>query len=252
MAKGGVNPKAAAGNERKAEQEAKKNAKMAAEQEKGIAEDWEKGANTRSQSRAGDAAAKADEAARKRREKEALLAEEEANSGPSGKPKKTPTLSKKSNTKKKDNLSLLEDALVGAADKKIKAKKAADRLKEEKLKKVELARTKQQEELYVDPLMANTESMIAGTTGERVGRAANKALDAEGAASGIDAALGSLNVSAPGGSATPSAKAQYKAFEERMLPEVKEDYPKLKLSQYKEKIFTLWKKSSENPANQVA
>ena len=34
------------------------------------------------------------------------------------------------------------------------------------------------------------------------------------------------------------------------MPQVKEDYPGLKLSQYKEKIFQLWKKSPENPANQ--
>jgi hypothetical protein len=40
------------------------------------------------------------------------------------------------------------------------------------------------------------------------------------------------------------------AFEERMLPEVKADYPGLKLSQYKEKIFDIWKKSPENPLNQ--
>ena len=36
------------------------------------------------------------------------------------------------------------------------------------------------------------------------------------------------------------------------IPEVemKEDYPGLKLSQYKDKIFQKWKKSPENPANQ--
>eukprot|EP00536_Pseudo-nitzschia_multiseries_P009044 jgi/Psemu1/306262/fgenesh1_kg.245_\ len=47
-----------------------------------------------------------------------------------------------------------------------------------------------------------------------------------------------------------STKGLFKAYEERMMPEVKQDYPGLKLSQYKEKIFQMWKKSPENPANQ--
>lgn len=32
---------------------------------------------------------------------------------------------------------------------------------------------------------------------------------------------------------------------------MKEDLPGLKLSQYKDRIFEMWKKSPENPANQV-
>jgi hypothetical protein len=90
--------------------------------------------------------------------------------------------------------------------------------------------------------------MIGGTEDQLVGRAANKAL--EGGFSGIDGALDTLNISS-GPAAVPSGKALYKAFEERNLAELKEDYPHLKLSQYKDKIFQKWKKSPENPANQV-
>ena len=36
-----------------------------------------------------------------------------------------------------------------------------------------------------------------------------------------------------------------------MLPQLKEDYPNLKLSQYKERVFESWEKSSENPKNRV-
>jgi hypothetical protein len=35
-----------------------------------------------------------------------------------------------------------------------------------------------------------------------------------------------------------------------MLPQIKQDFPGLKLSQYKQKLFDLWKKSPENPLNQ--
>ena len=45
-------------------------------------------------------------------------------------------------------------------------------------------------------------------------------------------------------------KALYNAFFERQLPIMKEEQPGLKLSQYKERIFDLWKTSPENPRNQ--
>ena len=90
--------------------------------------------------------------------------------------------------------------------------------------------------------------MIRGTEDDLVGRAANKALDEEHGASGIDGALDAMNISV-GGQAT-SSKALFKAYEERMMSQMKEDFPGLKLSQYKDKIFQKWKKSPENPANQ--
>jgi hypothetical protein len=41
------------------------------------------------------------------------------------------------------------------------------------------------------------------------------------------------------------------AFEERMIPQLKEEYPGMKLSQYKERCFEAWKRSPENPMNQA-
>lgn len=247
--KKGVNQKVEAANAKKAAVDAQKASKASAEREKELEKEWSVGANNRLSSRQEVEAAKADEAARKRREKEALLALEEAQLGSGGKAKKAPALSKK-NTKKKDDLSLLEDALVSSADKKLKAKRAAEREKQEKLKQEE--ERKKAEAKPLDPLLANTEQLIAGTEDDLVGRAANKALETEVAGSGIDAGLQSLTMSTGGaGTAPPSAKALYKAFEERMLPQLREEYPNLKLSQYKDKVFQLWKKSSENPANQA-
>ena len=245
--KGGMNAKAAAAMEKKAAAQAVKDAKAAADHEKQLQADWSNGANNKGAARSQAAAAKADELARKKREKAALLAEEEEALGSGGKAKKTPTLSKKKGKKKNNDLSLLEDALVSGAEKKQKAKKRADLAKAEKLK-AEAAKKQKEVEKPMDPLLANTEGMIRGTEDDLVGRAANKALDEENGGSGLDGALNSMNISV-GGQPT-SAKGLFKAYEERMMSQIKEDYPGLKLSQYKDKIFQKWKKSPENPANQ--
>ena len=247
----GVNQKAAAAAEKKAQHQDQVNAKKAAEHEREQQAEWSKGANLRGAKRAEDAATKADDAARKRREKAELLAEEEKQLGAGGKgAKKTPTLSKKSKNKKMDDLSMLEDALVGAADKKAKAKRQAERQKAEESKRQEQARIEKEKEKPLDPLLENTEAMIQGTTDELVGRAANILAGMDGPTSGIDAALGSLNVGDATPGANPSRKALFKAFEERKMAELKEEFPNLKLSQYKDKVFQLWKKSAENPDNQ--
>lgn len=236
----GMNQKAAAALEKKKAAQAVKDSQAAAEQEKKLQAEWSKGANNRGLQRAETAAQKADEAARRRREKAELLAEEEASLGPGGKAKKTPTLSKKGK-KKKNDLSLLEDALVSEAEKKQKAKAK---------KKLELA---QAQKLRAEAsLKKKDEGVIRGGISDDVlvGRAANKALDEENAASGIDGALGALSISTGGGDSNTSAKGLFKAYEARMMPTMKEEYPGLKLSQYKEKIFQSWKRSPENPANQ--
>jgi hypothetical protein len=170
-----------------------------------------------------------------------LLAEEEAALGPGGKVK-VPKMTSKKNAKKKDDLSFLTDALVGAAEKKKKQKKLA----EEEKKRLEAQAAKERaerEQEVIDPLMQNTNMMLEGA----VGRQAN--LQNMEAASGLDGALQTLNVSVSG-TEVKSQKALYMAFEERTLLIVKQEYPGLRLSQYKEKIFALWKKSPDNPQNQ--
>jgi hypothetical protein len=258
-----TNLKQQAGLAKKAENEAKKQAAVDAQRAAQEAAEWAKGANTKKLNRAEELAAKQDEALQKRREREALLAAEEA-SGPST----TSTAKKavsKSKGKKKDDLGMLEDALVTAAEKKAKQKKAAEaaaKLKAEQEAKLK-AEKAAKERAAMDPLLINTEMMIGNmiddTTNSNnmdVGREANKArMDAD---SGIDAALDAMNIhhsaatttTATGGGVLPT-KVTYADFEQRMLPIVKADNPGLRLSQYKEKVFQLWKKSPENPANQV-
>ncbi|XP_020093740.1 coiled-coil domain-containing protein 124-like [Ananas comosus] len=46
-------------------------------------------------------------------------------------------------------------------------------------------------------------------------------------------------------------KASFKAFEEAELPKLKEEKPGLTLNQYKDMVWKLWKKSPDNPLNQV-
>lgn len=244
--KGGPNQKVVAANEKKAAAQGVKDAKAAVQRENELQAQWSKGANNRGAARSEESAAKADEQARKKREKAALLAAEEEAMGSGAKAKKTPALSKKGK-KKKNDLSLLEDALVSGAEKKQKAKKKAELAKAEKLK-AEAAKKRTVEEKPMDPLLANTEDMIRGTADDLVGRAANIAMDEEHGVSGMDGALDQMNIG--GGGQTVSAKGLFKAYEARMMVEIKEDYPGLKLSQYKEKIFQKWKKSPENPANQ--
>ena len=139
---------------------------------------------------------------------------------------------------------MLEDALVSAADKKAKKQRALEQEKKEKA--TAKAPPKPKEEEKLDPLMANTASMMVDD--ELVGREANKARMEEEGATGIDDALSLLNV---GDAVTlRSTKALYNAFEEQMMPVVKEEYPGLRMTQYKEKIWQIWKRSPENPNNQ--
>lgn len=46
-------------------------------------------------------------------------------------------------------------------------------------------------------------------------------------------------------------KAAYLAFEEKMLPQLKAEYPTHRLSQLKQMLHKEWLKSPENPVNQA-
>lgn len=263
MPKGGPNQKAVAAKEKKAAAQAVKDAEKARQSEAATAAEWAKGSNVRGAARKEAAANKADEAARKRREKEALLAAEEEATG-SGKVVKSKFTAKKGK-KKNTDLSLLEDALVGDAEKNLKAKKRMERIKREReaAAAAEKERKVKEEQKTIDPLMANTNAMHGmGNDGDdddinnigAIGRAANVASLTSMQASGLDSALSAMSVGGNGGTGDvhpeKRMKAAYKAYEEKMLPEMKEQYPGLKRQQYLDKIFSLWKKSPENPMNQ--
>jgi hypothetical protein len=158
-------------------------------------------------------------------------------------------------------------------------------------KKEQQNQQKSGNEMISDPLLLNTALMIGDAIrdmddhhsndddgGDDAAPSSSSRLNAplnnnstEVGGSGIDAALHALsmtggdhtttttatttnaNVVVMGihGQPLKSAKALYNDYEQRMLPTMKEEYPGLRLTQYKEKIWSLWKKSPENPANQI-
>mmetsp|Transcript_5835 Transcript_5835/g.12829 ORF Transcript_5835/g.12829 Transcript_5835/m.12829 type:complete len:268 (+) Transcript_5835:191-994(+) len=265
MPRGGPNQKAVAAKEKKAIAQSIKDAESARKAEAAATTEWATGSNARGAARAESAAQKADEAARKRREKAALLAaEEEANTGTGKAKPKLGAASKKKGGgkgKKKNDLSLLEDALVGDAEKKAKEKKKAERIRREReaAAAAERERKAKDERAKRDPLLANTDAMLGMEEGDKynaplvAGRAANVASMATLQASGLDSALSAMSVGGDGDDdrhPEKRRKAAYKAYEEKMLLEVKAQYPGLKRQQYLNKIFEMWKKSPENPMNQ--
>ncbi|KAJ3551997.1 hypothetical protein NP233_g12974 [Leucocoprinus birnbaumii] len=46
-------------------------------------------------------------------------------------------------------------------------------------------------------------------------------------------------------------KAAFEAYQERELPNIKQDHPGLRLQQYKELLYKQFQKSPENPFNQA-
>nr|BAN64269.1 conserved hypothetical protein [Babesia bovis] len=67
-------------------------------------------------------------------------------------------------------------------------------------------------------------------------------------ASGLDEVLEALSIGPRKDvNAEKRMKAAYDAFSEAKMAELKEEYPNLKYSQYKDMIFKAWKKSPSNP-----
>lgn len=70
-------------------------------------------------------------------------------------------------------------------------------------------------------------------------------------ASNITDALSALSTSTSGSNDDPHPekrqKALHKAYVEKMMPIVKQENPGLRLTQYQERIFEMWKTSPENP-----
>lgn len=283
--RGGINEKKQKGNEIKAKNKAIKQSREASLQEQKLTQEWNVGSNAKKVQRDELAASRADEAAKKRAEKAALLAaEEEGMKGTTKQASKNILNTTKTKTKKKkkkkggNDISLLESSLIGDADKKAKDAKKKERLRKEREERLQKERDRVASSASTgasavavsgtsstkkdDILLSNTDSMLGDTTDiinthELQTKQLNASMKKNGSlvdASGMDAALSVLSVNGnggPGGDIHPEKrmKALHLAFEERMMTQMKEEYPGLKRSQYKEKIFNLWKKSPENPLN---
>ena len=235
--------------EKKALSDLEKSKKAEEEDQRREAASWNEG--TKDSSKAALDAAKEEEKRRKAAEKAAILAEEEANN--SGIKKAAGSKLKK---KGKDDFDLLNAALANApktkAQKEAEAKKKLD--DEKKLKELEARERKEsQKKAAEDEIRKNAAKGIIMNHTDELMVHINNHLDEEDFddATGLDAALGLMSMGSTGSADRPEKrmKAAYNAYYEYQLPIMKSEYPNLKLSQYKERIFDNWQKAPENPKN---
>ena len=182
---------------------------------------------------------------KKKQEVAALLAAEEASA--------TGTVFKVKKPKKKgkDDLDKLNEALASAP--KTKAQKLAEEKKkaaELKRKKEEEARAKREEEKRKREEDARKAGIVLDHGDKLLVENTNKQDDDVIQASGINSALSALSTNEViDEDAHPERrqKAMHKAYVEKMMPIVKQEHPGLRMTQYQEKIFEMWKTSPENP-----
>ena len=141
---------------------------------------------------------------------------------------------KKSKKKKKDDFTALQEALNSAP--KTKAQKEAEK-KEQQKKQLQEEQREREEELErreQERLRNIKKGLSYGHEDLMETKVENSRLVEEEVYTGIDDILDGL-----------SSKEQHQAFQEfydTQLPVMKEDMPGLKMSQYKDKIFQLWKR----------
>jgi len=238
-----VNAKAEAANAKKAAAQQEKDALTKRQQEKDEEIAWSVGGNARAENRKKEADTKADEQLRKKQEMAALLAAEEALVAG------TVFTGKKTKKKGKDDIDKLNEVL--AAKPQTKAEKLAEEKKktaEIKKQKEEEARAKREEDKRKRDADAQKAGIVLDHGDSLLVENTNKLDSGIVEVSGIENALSALSTD-PADDAHPEKrqKALHKAYVDKMMPIVKQDYPGLRLTQYQEKIFDLWKTSPENP-----
>ncbi|GMF29532.1 unnamed protein product [Phytophthora fragariaefolia] len=222
----GVNTKVEAAKAKKAAAKASKDAAKAAADAAAESADWAKGSDARGERRRQEEERKRAENEVRKAEKQKLLAlEEHALDEDKG-------VIRKQKKAAKEAARPWEEALKPAAKKSNRglARKPAGG----KLTQAEMAALREAEEARSQPKAGRGAIKFDKSfTANR-----NRAQDEDGEARSLDAALDLLSVGDKELEKHPErrAKAAYKAFEEVMLPQVKEDYPGLKLSQYKQKL----------------
>merc|ERR1712086_723905 len=151
---------------------------------------------------------------------------------------------------KQEELDMLN---YGKKDKTSKKKPSANKVTQKQLaaKAAKQKEEKEKEAHATASLNITTEDEYAVIVGQKID---NRSTDIE--ANNIDDALAaaaemSISEEAEKKDMHPEKrmKAAYSAYEEAQMPIMKEDYPGLKRSQYKERIFQQWQKAAENPRN---
>ncbi|KAJ0403225.1 hypothetical protein P43SY_000033 [Pythium insidiosum] len=249
--KGGVNSKVEAANAKKAAAQAVKDNKARAAAEAAEAAEWSKGSDARGSKRREEEERKRQEAEAKKAELKRIQAlEEHAMAKIEDK-----NAIRKSKTKDKKELNKpWEEALKPAIKKNNKGSKVTPPPAAPANGKVTQAMIQAKKDAEEARAAKEAADRAKGISFATYTENRNRAVDADGEARSLDAALDVLTMDDKELEKHPEkrAKAAYKAFEEAMMPQMKEDYPGLKLSQYKQRIFDLWKKSPENPLNQAS
>lgn len=240
------NPRAAAMERNQAKDEENQR-KAQLDLERKEAESWKDGSDERSLARQREAEEKSNAKQAKKSEMAALLAQEEdMNSS---------VVKKKAAKKKgKDDFDLLNEALAKAPKTKAQiAREEKLRVDEARRKTEEDNRIQKEERLKVEEAQKLKAASKGVVIEDMLSIKPNNRLESDFAdASGLDSALDLLHVGDDEDDAHPERrqKAMHMAFYERMLPIMKEEHPGLKLSQYKERIFDMWRVSPENPRSQ--
>tara|TARA_E500000178_G_scaffold345757_1_gene396179 strand:- start:1012 stop:1707 length:696 start_codon:yes stop_codon:yes gene_type:complete len=196
---------------------------------------WEKGTNKRGLRKLQQQTEKQEEKMRNAKEMKELLTAEEESLG-SGRKSKT-------RNKKGDDFELLKTLATLPKSKAQKEKEEKLRKKEEqrkieeqqKIEKQELIQKQEQEEnkLQQKGIVTNSDIYIPNENNNEEFSYANS----------IDNALEILNEN----DEDPKIKDIFKEFYKTQFQLLKEENPGLRLNQYKERIYKLWKKSPENP-----
>lgn len=240
---GGGNSKVEAANARKAGAKAAKDAQAAARAEAAEAAEWSRGSNARGDSRRAEQETKKAEAEARKAELRKMQALEDH-----GLQEDKGAIRKLKKDKAAPALPPWEAALVTSAKKSNKGSRAPAA---GKLTQAQMAAAREEEERRAAAARA-----AAGKKDIQFGAVAtenrNRSAEAKDEARSLDAALDLLSVGDKDLDRHPErrAKAAYKAFEEATMPQLREDFPGLKLSQYKQRLSEMWRKSPENPLNQ--
>lgn len=213
----------AAERERQQKAKSREDAARKAEESK-WADDADKARKAR-ESRLAEKESKADELARKQREKADLIQQEEAENA------------KISNGKK------LQPAKIKQSDIRLSAL-AGITLDPKKKKKPSQAES---DFVHDQPLVPNLNREFI-LEEQRTGVKLEAGTGTAEAVSALAAALGAVKIDAH---PEKRMKALHAAFEERRMRELASEKPGLKRSQYKEMIFREWQKSPENPLRSI-
>lgn len=196
---------------------------------------WENGSNKRGALRKQQLNDKHEEKMKNAKEKRELLAEEEETIG-SGKKSKTRKM-------KGDDFDLLNQSLASMPKTKVQKEKEEKMRQKEEQRKLEQQKQIEKEE-FLEKQRQKEKELKYKNIVDNSNIMMNKLDNDENHVNTIDDAIDLLN---DDGDSTMAFKEFYRI----QYSLLKEENPNLRLNQYKERIYKLWKKSPDNPSNKM-